>query len=90
MFPAIESPADQRAPFVDRATGFAEINASSGGIRFQKKDSFTPAAGDLPRPVRLDIVSLVGMEKQPLAAAAAFHAAITRDLGWMFGSQTLF
>jgi hypothetical protein len=87
---AIESPANQRPPFVNCTAALAEINARSIRTGFENKNGFSRGACCLPRAVRFDIVSLLGVEKQSLAGSAAFDAAVTRYLGCLFGSQLSF
>jgi hypothetical protein len=63
MLSAIETPANQGAPFVNRAALFAEVNARSLRGRFEKKDGFSRFAGYSARPVRVHIITLIGMKK---------------------------
>ena len=90
VLPAIEGPANQRPPLIDGAAVFAEIHARSVRRRFEKKDGFARAAGYCAGAVRVRIITLLRMKKQPLAASAAFDAAIARNVGWMFCSQPSF
>ena len=90
MLPAIETAANQRPPFVDRAAALAEINAGALRSSLQNRNGLSRAGRRRSRTVGCDIVALLGMQKQSLAGAAAFDAAVTRYLGCLFGSQLLF
>jgi len=87
---AIEGPAKQRPALIDRAAAFAQIDARSVRCGFEKKDGFSRAAGYRAGAVRADVITLLRMKKQTLAAPAAFDAAITGNTGWRSGSQTSF
>jgi hypothetical protein len=82
MFAAVEGPAEERPPLVNRASGGAEIDA--GAVLFGGK-KINRISGDLIgtdlKLVRLHIVALLGVQKEALIAPAAFRAGTTRDLG---------
>ena len=90
MLSAIESPANQRPPFVNCTAALAEIYARSVRSGFQNKDRFSRAALRGSRAVRLNIIALVGVKKKSLAAPAAFDTAIAGHVGFVFGSQLPF
>jgi hypothetical protein len=82
MFAAVEGPAEERPPLVNRASGGAEIDA--GAVLFGGK-KINRISGDLIgtdlKLVRLHIVALLGVQKEALIAPAAFRAGTTGDLG---------
>lgn len=90
MFPAIEAPANQRPPFVNRAAALSEIDARSRRGCLEKKDGFFRVAGYFARAVRVNIVTLLGMKKESLAAPAAFDAAIARYVSCLSGLHPSF
>ena len=90
MLSAIESPANQRPPFVKRTAAIAQIYARSVQSGFQNKDGFSRAAPCGSRAVGLNIIALIGVKKKSLAAPAAFDTAIAGHVGFVFGSKLPF
>lgn len=90
MFAAVEGPAEERAPLVNRASGGAEIDAGAVFVGGEKIDRIP---GDLIgtdlKLVRLHIVALFGVQKKALIALAAFRADAAGDLGLLVRRHAL-
>ena len=77
MLPAVETPAQQRAPIIDRASRSTEIHALT--VRLGGEQRY-----QIPRrqirhhamPIRLDFVSLFRVENKTLITPAALCAAV--------------
>jgi len=83
MFAAVEGPAQEWAPLVDRTPGGAEINA---GVPFSGEKIDRIAGGRVGADLKLvglHIVALFGVQKESLIAFAAFGAGSAGDLGML-------
>ena len=80
MFPAIESPAQQWAAPVDRATCLPEIHARAVRPGGEKEQWIARRPiHHHPMPVRFHVVALFRMQKKTLIAGAARGAPAARD-----------
>jgi hypothetical protein len=89
VFPAVETPAEERATIIDRASRSAEIDALT--VRLRGKQEYW-----IPRrlirqnfvPVRLHCIALLRLKKETLIASAALGAAMTGHLSLFYRGQT--
>jgi len=82
VFPAIETPAEQGAVIVDRASRSAEIHALT--VRLGGEQENRIPRRPIPHnamPVRLDFVALLRVEKKTLITFAALGASVAGHVG---------
>lgn len=88
MFTAVKTPAKKWAPIIDRASGGPEIGAVPVGICGKHVDPFSCRVVQHVMLIRLHIISLFRMQKEPLATFATFGAGIAGHPGLYVRQQS--
>jgi hypothetical protein len=81
VLPAIKTPAQEGATLIDRASGSAEIHALTVRLRGEQKHRIPRRTRHNAMPVRLDFVSLFGVENKTLIASTALDTPVARHVG---------
>jgi len=84
MLAAIETAAEQRPPLVDRAAGRPEIDACAFRVSRQSKNLFPGfAIREGLKLIRLDVVSMLGVQQEKLAEVRGQRLKLQRDIDHM-------
>ena len=82
MLPAVETPAQQGAAIIDRASRSAQIHALTVRLGGEQKDPIPrPGIRHNAMPVRLDFVSLIRVQNKTLITSAALCAPVAGHPG---------